>query len=192
MHHTRLHGSAQRIDQSPVGGQVTGTGQQAVLVQVVLADLLVEDQFVGCGLDQFGGRVELVEEDQPAVVILGFLDDLAMLIEHRFDLDRQLGADHWEQPGERSEVGHAIIVEAGQTREVFRGTGGETVVNDLQVQLFGNRLHDRGFAQTRRRLKERHQTGIQTVQRVFTGQPWGSPVHVTAHWRTPHYGQNHE
>ncbi|MNT94655.1 hypothetical protein D3C72_2363910 [compost metagenome] len=63
-------------------------------------------------MDQLSGRVELVEEDQPAIVVLGFLDDLAMLIKHRFDLDRQLGADHREQPGKRSEVGIAIVIEA--------------------------------------------------------------------------------
>ncbi len=113
------------MDHRAVTDAVASSHDEPALRQLVLADLAVEDELVGGGLDRLRRAVDLVQE------------------QHTLALGGQ------EVGGEPL---HVLLdsVDHGEALEVDRVEQGQAHVAQLELHVFGDLGHDVGFADARR------------------------------------------
>ena len=127
---TGLHGSRQGVYDGPVSGLVTGSHNVYLGMQVMLTYHPVQDQLVSSRLHCFGGRRELVEEQQPAIAT-----GRQLLISEREDFTERVHDS-------------ITINEPRQTGKVGWLRSGQTMVDQLQVASLGQLGNDGRFAHT--------------------------------------------
>ena len=169
VHHTRLHGGAEWVGDRTVGAEVAGSRDDAAFVQLVLAGHAIEDQLVGSSLHTLVGRVELIQEQHPTLV-----GRCIVATRQRITFQR-------EEIGERGKPCTTILAEAGQARQIFRSTGAQTVIDQLQVELAGHAAHDRRLAHAGTRLDEGDETGIAAVFDERTDLTGRAAIKVVRH-----------
>ena len=150
-----LKGGADVVGDGSVGVEIASGNDHDTGVELAEAHHAVEDQFVGGCLHGLGGRVEFVQEDDPAV--------LAFRQSSTFDREHVEG----------HELGDTTL-EVGQAGQVFRGTGRETNVQKLHAVFFSNGPDDGRLAHTRRRTQEGHKTSLKDFDDVATGLTRGA------------------
>src|SRR5690606_13325349 len=79
---------------------------------------------------------------------------------------------------ERSETGIAPFIELGESREIFRSTGAQPMINQAQLQFLCNAPHDGGFTHPRTGLHKRDQTSVQTFGYELPYLTWGATIQI--------------